>query len=63
MEEGSIGGFSAHVNNLVKNINIKNIFYPDIFMDQDSQDAMHMKAGLSAEKIFLSIEELYLEKC
>lgn len=63
LEEGSIGGFSAHVNNLVKNINIKNIFYPDIFMDQDSQDAMHREAGLSAEEIFFSIEKLYLEKC
>jgi 1-deoxy-D-xylulose-5-phosphate synthase len=60
LEEGAIGGFSAHVNNLLINEEIKviNLFYPDIFMDQDSQDAMHDEAGLSAEKIFKTLESL-----
>ena len=62
LEEGAIGGFSSHVNNLLinKDITLKNIFYPDIFMDQDTQDAMHNKAGLSAEKIFMVLEEYQL---
>lgn len=58
LEEGAIGGFSAHVNNLLidKDIKIKNLFYPDIFMDQATQDSMHELANLSAEKIFAEIE-------
>ncbi len=61
LEEGAIGGFSAHVNNLLINkaIILQNIFYPDIFMDQDTQDSMHDKANLSAEKIFKVLEDYY----
>ena len=64
LEEGAIGGFSAHVNNLILNqdIKIKNLFYPDIFMDQDSQDNMHSKANLSAEKIFEELSILMESK-
>ena len=60
LEEGSIGGFSAHVNNLLinKNIKIKNLFYPDIFMDQGTQDSMHEIANLSGEKIFEELSKL-----
>jgi 1-deoxy-D-xylulose-5-phosphate synthase len=63
LEEGSIGGFAAHVNNLLINYNIKikNLFYPDIFLDQDTQDAMHDEAGLSGEKIFTAMEALISE--
>lgn len=58
LEEGSIGGFSAHVNSLLINedIKIKNLFYPDIFMDQGTQESMHEKSGLSAKKIFDELE-------
>jgi 1-deoxy-D-xylulose-5-phosphate synthase len=54
LEEGSIGGFSAHVNDLLlnKNIHIKNLFYPDVFIEQNTQDAMHEQANLDAESIF-----------
>lgn len=57
IEEGAIGGFSAQVNNLLLNedAHIINLFYPDIFVEQDSQDAMHEDAGLSAEKIFATL--------
>ena len=57
IEEGSIGGFSAQVNNLLldKDVRIINLFYPDIFVEQDSQDSMHEEAGLSGEKIFAKI--------
>lgn len=64
LEEGSIGGFASHVNNLLNNnqllekIKIKNLFYPDEFLDQNSQDAMHDIAKLSAAKIFQELENL-----
>jgi 1-deoxy-D-xylulose-5-phosphate synthase len=60
IEEGAIGGFSAHVNNLLLNqgIKIKNLFYPDVFIEQDTQDAMHDTAGMSAEKILVALEGL-----
>ena len=61
IEEGSIGGFSAHVNNLLLStkVQIHNLFYPDIFMDQASQESMHDKAELSAPKILKTLEKLY----
>jgi 1-deoxy-D-xylulose-5-phosphate synthase len=60
VEEGAVAGFSAHVNNLVisSGIKIKNLFYPDIFMDQDSQDEMHKKAGLDEVGIFKELEKI-----
>ena len=63
IEEGSIGGFSAHVNNLLLStkIQIHNLFYPDVFMDQATQEAMHDKAGLNAPKILESLEKLYFQ--
>ncbi len=61
LEEGSIGGFATHVNNLLlnKKIQIHNLFYPDVFMEQDTQESMHDKAGLSSKKIFDTLEKLY----
>ena len=61
IEEGSIGGFATHVNNLIlsSTTKIHNLFYPDIFMDQASQESMHDKAGLSATKILETLEKLY----
>ena len=58
IEEGSIGGFSAHVNNLLlsEDITLINLFYPDIFMDQDTQEEMHKEAGLNPEKILSVLE-------
>lgn len=61
LEEGAIGGFSAQVNNLLldKDIKIYNLFYPDIFIAQDTQDSMHEQAGLSVNKIFEFLKEIY----
>ncbi len=60
IEEGAIGGFSAHVNNLLlsKKIKLVNLFYPDIFMEQATQEQMHVEAGMSADKIFITLESL-----
>lgn len=59
IEEGSIGGFASHVNDLLinKDIEIKNLFYPDIFMDQGTQDSMHEKAKLNSEHIFKELSK------
>ena len=64
IEEGSIGGFSAHVNNLLlkENVKLVNLFYPDIFMDQNSQDNMHEMAKLSDKQILIKLEELLIAK-
>ena len=53
IEEGAIGGFSAQVNNILLNQgkNIINLFYPDEFYNQDSQDAMHDKACMNKEQL------------
>ena len=58
IEEGSIGGFSAHVNNVLldKDIKVINLFYPDIFMDHATQDEMHDNAGMNADRIFQAIK-------
>ncbi|MEK6733950.1 MAG: 1-deoxy-D-xylulose-5-phosphate synthase [Pseudomonadota bacterium] len=62
IEEGAIGGFSSQVNNILlpTKIKIKNLFYPDIFMDQDTQEAMNNQANLNSSKILKIIEDLSL---
>lgn len=64
IEEGAIGGFASHVNDLLinKDIEIKNLFYPDIFMDQGTQDSMHEKAKLNAEHIFKELSKYMKDK-
>lgn len=64
IEEGAIGGFASHVNDLLinKDIEIKNLFYPDIFMDQGTQDSMHKKAKLNAEHIFKELSKYMKDK-
>ena len=63
LEEGSIGGFAAHVDNLLNKHNVKierkNLFYPDLFLDQDTQENLHIKAGLEAEQIFAGLKGYY----
>jgi 1-deoxy-D-xylulose-5-phosphate synthase len=58
IEEGSIGGFGAHVMQtlaehgvLDRGIKIRSMVLPDIFIDQDSPNAMYVKAGLDAKNI------------
>ncbi len=62
VEEGAIGGFSAQVNHLLNNLNVRllNLFYPDQFLEQDSQDSMHKKSKLDAEGIFEEIKALII---
>ncbi len=58
IEEGAIGGFGAHVMQtlaehgvLDRGLKIRPMVLPDIFIDQDSPNAMYAKAGLDAKGI------------
>jgi 1-deoxy-D-xylulose-5-phosphate synthase len=58
IEEGSIGGFGAHVlHTLAENgvldggLKVRAMVLPDIFIDQDSPAAMYAKAGLDSKGI------------
>jgi 1-deoxy-D-xylulose-5-phosphate synthase len=58
IEEGSIGGFGGFVMQalaehgvLDRGLKIRSMILPDIFIDQDSPNAMYAKAGLDAKGI------------
>ena len=58
IEEGSIGGFGAFVMQalaehgvLDRGIKLRSLVLPDVFIDQDSPNAMYAKAGLDAKGI------------
>ena len=64
IEEGSIGGFGAHVSNFLNdknlldsNLKFRSMILPDKFIDQDKPEYMYKSAGLDA----LSIENKVLE--
>jgi 1-deoxy-D-xylulose-5-phosphate synthase len=63
IEEGSIGGFGSHVAQLLsergvfdKGLKFRSMFLPDLFLDQDTPDAMYKKAGLDCDSIVEKIE-------
>ena len=58
IEEGSIGGFSSHVFQMLsdrgvfdKGLKIRSMILPDQFIDQDSPENMYKIAGLDAQSI------------
>ena len=58
IEEGSIGGFGSFVLQtlaehgvLDRGLKVRSLVLPDIFIDQDSPNAMYAKAGLDAKGI------------
>ncbi|MGB8742678.1 MAG: 1-deoxy-D-xylulose-5-phosphate synthase [Xanthobacteraceae bacterium] len=58
IEEGSIGGFGAYVLQtlaehgvLDRGLKVRSMVLPDIFIDQDSPNAMYAQAGLDAKGI------------
>jgi 1-deoxy-D-xylulose-5-phosphate synthase len=58
IEEGSIGGFGAHVMQtlaehgvLDRGLKVRSMVLPDVFIDQDSPNAMYAKAGLDAKGV------------
>jgi len=65
IEEGSIGGFGSHVAQLLsergvfdKGLKFRSMFLPDLFLDQDTPDAMYKKAGLNCDSIVEKIENI-----
>ena len=64
IEEGSIGGFGSFVlqaladaGALDRGIKFRAMVLPDIFIDQDSPNAMYAKAGLDARGIVTKVFE------
>jgi len=58
VEEGSIGGFGAHVLQTLaergafdRGLKVRSMVLPDVFIDQDSPAAMYATAGLDAKGI------------
>ncbi len=64
IEEGAIGGFGSYVlqaladsGTLDRGIKFRAMVLPDIFIDQDSPNAMYAKAGLDAKGIVAKVFE------
>jgi 1-deoxy-D-xylulose-5-phosphate synthase len=64
IEEGAIGGFGSHVlqalaeaGTLDHGLKFRAMVLPDIFIDQDSPNAMYAKAGLDAKGIVAKVFE------
>jgi 1-deoxy-D-xylulose-5-phosphate synthase len=62
IEEGSIGGFGAHVLQLLADqgaldagLKIRCMVLPDVFIDQDTPAAMYRKAGLDSNGIVAKV--------
>ena len=58
IEEGSIGGFSSHVFQMLsergffdKGLKIRSMILPDQFINQDTPENMYKTAGLDSESI------------
>ena len=65
VEEGSPGGFAAHVINYLANhghldhgCRVRSLTLPDVFIDHDSQDGQLASAGLDAAWILASLRSL-----
>jgi 1-deoxy-D-xylulose-5-phosphate synthase len=67
IEEGAIGGFGAHALNFLADsgaldqagFKVRSMVLPDIFIDQDSPEAMYAKAGLDADGIVAKVFEVF----
>ncbi len=64
LEEGSIGGFGAHVNHFLNeknlldnNIKFRSMILPDKFLDQDKPEEMYKEAGLDSKSIEAKVLE------
>ena len=65
VEEGSPGGFAAHVINHLANhgyldlsCRVRSLTLPDVFIDHDSQDGQLASAGLDAAGILASLQSV-----
>jgi 1-deoxy-D-xylulose-5-phosphate synthase len=62
VEEGSVGGFGAHVLHftawdglLDRGLKIRTLTLPDRFLDQDTPERMYESAGLDANSIVATV--------
>jgi 1-deoxy-D-xylulose-5-phosphate synthase len=69
VEEGSIGGFGSHVENLLsensifdKGLKFRSMTLPDIFIEQDNPKKMYDVAGLNASHISKKIIDILFTK-
>jgi len=69
IEEGSIGGFGSHVENLLsekgvfdKGLKFRSMSLPDIFIEQDDPKKMYEIAGLNANQISKKILDIFFTK-
>ncbi len=65
IEEGSVGGFGAHVLHALSDlglldggIKVRTMVLPDIFQEHDSSDAMYREAELDAQGIVSMVQKL-----
>jgi 1-deoxy-D-xylulose-5-phosphate synthase len=67
IEEGSIGGFGAHVMQFLAevgaldrtNFKVRSMMLPDVFIDHDSPPAMYARAGLDANGIVAKVFDVF----
>ena len=67
IEEAAIGGFGAHVMQLLAEqgalerpgFKMRSMVLPDVFIDQDSPAAMYAKAGLDANGIVAKVFDVF----
>ena len=69
VEEGSIGGFSSIVLDYIHNKRkkntlsvVKNLVFPDIFIDHDSSENQYKEIGMDAESIEKKILSIIVSK-
>ena len=69
VEEGSIGGFGSHVENLLsekgifdKGLKFRSMTLPDTFIEQDNPKKMYDTAGLNASQISKKILDILFTK-
>ena len=69
IEEGSSGGFGSTVLNYIHNkrikptsCNIKNLFFPDKFIEHQSPDQQYLEIGMDAESIAKKILNFFDDK-
>jgi len=69
VEEGSIGGFGSHVENLLsengifdKGLKFRSMTLPDTFIEQDNPKKMYDTAGLNASQISQKILDILFTK-
>ena len=69
VEEGSVGGFGSHVLHYIHNINkknnsisVRNLIFPDKFIEHMSPEDQYKEAGIDTESIVQTVSKLYNDK-